>query len=76
LDRNNEYKNILKLFINGYEQTIKLSFDDGYIIECTPNHKFLLKSGEWKQASDLTESDELDDTFYSKSKNSKRYNKL
>jgi len=72
LDRNNEYKNILKLFINGYEQTIKLSFDDGYIIECTPNHKFLLKSGEWKQASDLTESDELDDTFYSKSKKFKK----
>jgi len=63
LDNTGEYKSINKLFINGYEQTLKLTFDDGYIIECTPNHKFLLKSGEWKQAKDLTETDELEDKF-------------
>lgn len=67
LDMNGDWKSINKLFINGYEQTIKLTFDDGYIIECTPNHKFLLKNGEWKQAKDLTDLDELDDTFYKKS---------
>ena len=66
LDKNGEYKNITKLFINGYEQTVKLTFDDGYVIECTPNHKFLLKSGEWKQAKDLNERDEFDETFYHK----------
>jgi hypothetical protein len=66
LDKNGDYKNVTKLFINGYEQTIKLYFDDGFIIECTPNHKFLLKSGEWKQAVDLDENDELDDSFYNK----------
>lgn len=68
LDKNGDYKKINKLFINGYEQTIKLTFDDGFMIECTPNHKFLLKSGEWKQARDLTEFDEFDETFYKKPK--------
>lgn len=66
VDKNGDYKNINKLFINGYEQTIKLTFDDGYSVECTPNHKFLLKSGEWKQAKDLTENDELNDDFTKK----------
>ncbi len=67
LDKNGDWKNINKLFVNGYEQTIKLTFDSGYIIECTPNHKFLLKSGEWKQAKDLTQNDEFDETSYCKS---------
>lgn len=64
LDMNGDWKSVNKLFINGYEQTIKLTFDDGFIVECTPNHKFLLKTGEWKQAKDLTDVDELNDTFY------------
>lgn len=64
IDKNGDQKRITKLFVNGIEETIKLTFNDGYKIECTPNHKFLLKSGEWKQAKDLLESDELEDRFY------------
>lgn len=63
LDKNGDWKRITKLFLNGREQTLKLTFDDGYRLECTPNHKFLLKSGDWKQAADLTYQDELDCTF-------------
>lgn len=36
---------------------MKLTFDDGSVVECTDTHKFLMKSGEWKPASELTMSD-------------------
>ena len=36
---------------------MKLTFDDGSIIECTDTHKFLMEDGEWKPASGLTLSD-------------------
>ena len=37
----------------------KIELEDGTIIECTPNHRLKLKSGEYKQVKDLTENDEL-----------------
>jgi len=33
--------------------TIKIIFDNGTTIECTPDHKLLLASGEWIQAEDV-----------------------
>jgi adenosylcobalamin-dependent ribonucleoside-triphosphate reductase len=63
LDKNGDYKDVNKLFVNGFGETIKLTFDDGFVVECTPNHKFLLKSGEWKSAKDITEFDVLDESF-------------
>lgn len=32
---------------------------DGYIVKCTPDHKFMLTSGEWIEAKDLVENDSL-----------------
>jgi len=60
LDENNEEKKITNLFVNGYEKTLKLTFDDDTTIECTPNHKFKLKNGSWKEAKDLDESDNIE----------------
>ena len=45
--------------ITNEEYTIEL--EDGTIIRCTPNHKFLLKSGKYAEAKDLSETDEIVD---------------
>ena len=40
----------------------KITLEDGTIINCTPNHRFLLKDGiTYKEAQELTENDELFD---------------
>jgi hypothetical protein len=38
---------------------VQIEFEDGYKVRCTPDHKFLLTSGEWKEAQRLTEEDEI-----------------
>ena len=38
-----------------------IELEDGTVIKCTPNHKFLLKDGTYKEARYLTEQDELAD---------------
>ena len=55
----NEEKSITKLFINGYEETIEFTMEDGSIIECTPNHQFMMLDGSWKEAKDITEDDDF-----------------
>ena len=39
----------------------EIELEDGSIIKCTPNHKFMLKDGTYKEAQYLTEDDELMD---------------
>jgi intein/homing endonuclease len=58
-DNDDNKQKITKLFINGVEETIKFTMEDGTIIECTPNHKFLLVDGTWKCAKDITEIDDF-----------------
>ncbi|MFA6022729.1 MAG: DNA topoisomerase (ATP-hydrolyzing) subunit B [Candidatus Pacearchaeota archaeon] len=38
---------------------IKVILDNNQEIVCTPNHKFMLRSGEYKEAKDLTNEDSL-----------------
>jgi DNA gyrase subunit B len=38
---------------------VVLTTETGDVIKCTPEHLFLLKSGEYKAAIDLTEDDEI-----------------
>ena len=45
--------------ITNEEYSIEL--EDGTVIRCTPNHKFLLKSGKYVEAKDLSETDEIVD---------------
>lgn len=37
----------------------EIELEDGTMIHCTPNHRFMLKDGSYKEAQNLTENDEL-----------------
>lgn len=40
-------------------ETIKLNFENGESVECTPDHKFLTKDGTWIEAKDIDENTDL-----------------
>lgn len=42
-----------------YTEEYEIELEDGSIIKCTPNHRFMLKDGSYKEAQYLTEQDEL-----------------
>lgn len=46
-----DYKNAKK---TGNKITVRVELASGYVIECTNNHLFLTRSGEWVQAQYLT----------------------
>lgn len=43
------------------EEEYEIELEDGTVIKCTPNHRFMLKDGSYKEAQYLTEYDELFD---------------
>lgn len=43
------------------DELIALTLEDGTILRCTPDHRFLLKTGEYKEARYLTIDDELEE---------------
>jgi len=52
-------KNVSALFEYDVKDYHELTFEDGKIVKCTPNHKFLLTSGEWKRADELVDGDNI-----------------
>ena len=40
-------------------QILEVTLDNGEVIKCTPDHRFLLRSGDWVEAKDLSEGDSL-----------------
>ncbi|HIK27817.1 MAG: DNA topoisomerase (ATP-hydrolyzing) subunit B [Oscillatoriaceae bacterium SKW80] len=40
-------------------EVIKVTLDNGEEIICTPEHRFMLRNGDYKQAKDLTDNDSL-----------------
>ncbi len=58
LDSNNDEQLVNKLYINGLAETLKVTFEDGYEIDVTPNHKFLTSDG-WKRADELTGEEDI-----------------
>lgn len=40
------------------KETLEIEFEDGYVVRCTPEHKFLV-NGEWIEAKDLLENTEV-----------------
>lgn len=41
------------------DEEYQIELEDGSIIKCTPEHRFLLTTGEYKATKDLTEADEI-----------------
>lgn len=61
-----EYRPIKDAFkTKEVSELIELEFEDSTIIKCTPDHRFKLISGEFKEAKDLTEDDEVDTSILS-----------
>lgn len=54
-DESNTLQPVIKLYVNGTEKVLKIEFSDGAEVTCTPNHKFMTTSGEWKRADELGE---------------------
>ena len=44
-----------------FSEAYDIELEDGSIMRCTPNHRFMLKDGTYKEAKDLTLDDELMD---------------
>lgn len=42
-------------------EEFQIELEDGTVLKCTPNHRFMLKDGTYKEAQYLTEEDELAD---------------
>jgi hypothetical protein len=40
-------------------ELVEVEFDDGLVVRCTPDHKFLLTDGTWKEIKDITDEDEI-----------------
>jgi uracil-DNA glycosylase family 4 len=47
------------IYVRDASELIELTLENGRVIRCTPNHRFLLKTGVYKQAKDLMERDDL-----------------
>ena len=43
-------------------EEIEITLEDGMVIKCTPEHKFLLSDGTYKEAQYLTEYDDICDS--------------
>ena len=59
-DNNDILTEIKDVFISKYtDELIELELENKKTIKCTPEHKFLLKTGEYKMAKDLLDTDEI-----------------
>lgn len=45
--------------ITGFRELIKITLDNGEVLECTEDHRIMLKTGEYKEAGKLTTKDSL-----------------
>ena len=53
------YSKNIKFFDNGEHECIELTFEDGTILQCTPDHKILTSRNEWIEASNLVLNNDL-----------------
>lgn len=48
------------IYLSAYtDDLVEVHIDDEFVIKCTPDHPFMLRTGEYKQASQLSVGDEL-----------------
>ena len=51
---------VKEVMLVGYTSELtRLTFDSGYTVDCTPDHRFLLDGGDYKEAQYLTPEDKL-----------------
>ena len=57
------YKGVDKLYFNGNKEVVSITFDNGKVIKCTPNHRFLVNNVDgttiWKRVYELCENDDV-----------------
>ena len=57
------YKKVDKLYFNGNKEVVSITFDNGKVIKCTPNHRFLVNNVDgtriWKRVHELYENDDV-----------------
>jgi len=63
-----------KVFSNGVRDVVRVRFDDDTYLDCTPDHRILLKNGKYKEAGKLRLGDSV--SVFDKKLTSKGYIKL
>ena len=58
-DLNGDWKKVLSHYCGGKNKTIKIHLDNGFVLECSENHKLMTSDG-WKKASDITMNDVIE----------------
>ena len=59
-DKKIKLNRINKIFLTKYTDSIlQITFSDGSVVKCTPNHRFMLDSGEFVEANNILYSDKL-----------------
>jgi ribonucleoside-diphosphate reductase alpha chain len=48
-----------QFMVTGVKEIVRLRFDDGREVRCTPNHRFWTRTRQWVRADDLTPEDEV-----------------
>lgn len=61
-DKENNLQESLKVYYSGLRETLNIEFEDGFILNCTSNHKLLVNRNQdqiFVQAKDLKEGDDM-----------------
>lgn len=58
---------------SGYRECVNITLDNGFVVTCTPDHKFLLTSGEFVEAQNLDYGSSLMSMYYSYHDNNGKY---
>jgi ribonucleoside-diphosphate reductase alpha chain len=57
------FKPVDKLYYNGKKPTVELTFENGKVINCTPNHRFLVEQPDgskiWKRVYEIEVDDDI-----------------
>jgi ribonucleoside-diphosphate reductase alpha chain len=63
VETKNGYKNVDKLYFNGNKEVVTLTLENGKVIKCTPNHRFLINQKDgatiWKRVYEISEGDNI-----------------